>query len=159
MGFPVNAEFVQQAIAKGLIAADQLAPQFAETVKAKPLAKESPLPLSRISLAVRISPLRLASEANARGKLRDKIARKSAVKTAVKACLPEMQFQLPVTVTLTRLGGKRLDDDNLARSMKAVRDVVAEWLGVDDADPRIRWRYQSRPAYVMGCMITVRTRS
>lgn len=32
-----------------------------------------------------------------------------------------------------------LDDDNLTASLKPVRDELADWLGVDDADPRVRW--------------------
>jgi hypothetical protein len=51
-------------------------------------------------------------------------------------------------VTLTRIGPRDLDSDNLAGSAKAVRDAVARWLGVDDG-PRapVEWRYaQERPA-------------
>lgn len=40
---------------------------------------------------------------------------------------------LPLVVLLTRVGPSNgLDDDNLAGSMKAVRDQIAQWLGVDD---------------------------
>lgn len=39
----------------------------------------------------------------------------------------------PLVVTLTRVApSKGLDDDNLSGSLKAVRDEVAAWLGVDD---------------------------
>lgn len=50
-------------------------------------------------------------------------------------------------VTLTRLAGPRgrmLDDDNLRGCLKATRDAVAKWLGVDDADHRVRWEYEQR---------------
>ena len=45
----------------------------------------------------------------------------------------------PLLVTLTRVSPspKPLDDDNLAASLKAVRDQVAAELGVDDGD-RVR---------------------
>lgn len=49
-----------------------------------------------------------------------------------------------VTVTLTRCSVRRLDDDNLVASMKAVRDEVAAWLGVDDGDERVMWRVEQR---------------
>jgi hypothetical protein len=51
--------------------------------------------------------------------------------------------QLPCVVILTRQGPTRvqLDGDNLQGALKAVRDVVANWLGVDDADERVRWEY------------------
>jgi hypothetical protein len=126
------------------------------TMVPKPLSAPAPKPSGRLALTVVISPLRLASEANAGGKLRAAIARKSAVKDAVREALPTMAFPLPAVVTLTRLGGKSLDDDNLRRAMKSVRDVVAKWLGVDDADPKVRWRYRQRPAWRMGCKIQVR---
>lgn len=45
------------------------------------------------------------------------------------------------TVTLTRIGKKLLDDDNLRGACKSVRDGVADFLGVDDADPRVTWEY------------------
>jgi hypothetical protein len=49
---------------------------------------------------------------------------------------------LPVVVTMTRSApSKGLDGDNLAGSLKAVRDQVAQWLGVDDADQRVTWKY------------------
>ena len=42
---------------------------------------------------------------------------------------------LPCVVTLTRLApSSGLDTDNLAGAMKAIRDAVADWLGVDDKD-------------------------
>jgi hypothetical protein len=128
------------------------------TMVPKSLSAPAPKPSGRLALTVVISPLRLASEANAGGTRRAAIARKTAVKAAVAGAMPAMTFPLPAMVTLTRLGGKSLDGDNLQRSMKAVRDMVAEWLGVDDADKRIRWRYRQRPAWRMGCRIQVRER-
>lgn len=50
-----------------------------------------------------------------------------------------------VIVRLTRIAPRRLDDDNLAAAFKAVRDQVAECLGVDDGSPRIRFEYAQRP--------------
>lgn len=47
-------------------------------------------------------------------------------------------------VTLTRIGVRTLDGDNLQRSMKAVRDQVAEACGVDDGAKRIRFEYGQR---------------
>ena len=45
-------------------------------------------------------------------------------------------------VTITRLGKRKLDDDNLASSAKHVRDGIADALGIDDGDERLRWRYR-----------------
>ncbi len=42
---------------------------------------------------------------------------------------------------------KGLDTDNLSGGLKAVRDELADWLGVDDGDgARVRWRYEQRRA-------------
>lgn len=52
---------------------------------------------------------------------------------------------LPCTVLLERIAPSiGLDDDNLAGSLKAVRDAIAEWLGLDDRDPRVAWKYAQR---------------
>ena len=89
-------------------------------------------------------PLRLASEANARGSWHAGAARARLARAQVNAALRRAEpgpLPLPVVVRITRVGPRRLDDDNLARSAKAVRDAVAGWLGCDDADPRVSWVY------------------
>jgi hypothetical protein len=48
-------------------------------------------------------------------------------------------------VVLTRIApprSKGLDSDNLQRALKAVRDAVADQLGVNDGDKRVIWLYQ-----------------
>jgi hypothetical protein len=53
----------------------------------------------------------------------------------------------PLVVTLTRVAPRELDGDNLQRALKAVRDGIADALGVDDRDPRVTWQYgQARGA-------------
>lgn len=50
----------------------------------------------------------------------------------------------PLTVLLTRVRPARrqaLDDDNLKGALKAVRDGVADVLGIDDGSDRIRFSY------------------
>lgn len=49
---------------------------------------------------------------------------------------------LPVTVVLTRISPRKLDDDNLRSAFKAVRDGVADWLGHDDGNTLIDWQYR-----------------
>jgi hypothetical protein len=52
---------------------------------------------------------------------------------------------LPVVVRLTRVApSSGLDGDNLQGALKAVRDGVADALGVDDRDSRVRWEYAQR---------------
>jgi hypothetical protein len=48
----------------------------------------------------------------------------------------------PVTFILTRVSpGQPMDDDNVSGALKAVRDAVAEWIGVDDGDARVQYAY------------------
>lgn len=116
------------------------------------------------STAVRLRmPVVVRSEANLGGKLRCKLARKNQIKAGVHDALAQVFVgdaarRQPVTVTLTRLAAKKLDDDNLRRAMKPVRDEVAAWLGMDDADPRITWRYDQRAAWALGIELHVEFR-
>ena len=48
----------------------------------------------------------------------------------------------PVLVVLTRIGPRKLDSDNVQGALKAVRDGVADWLGVNDGDEsKVLWNY------------------
>lgn len=57
------------------------------------------------------------------------------------ACKSLERVEPPLIITLTRIGSRKLDSDNLAASFKAIRDGVADWLGVDDGDERLTWIY------------------
>lgn len=46
---------------------------------------------------------------------------------------------VPCIVRITRIAPRKLDDDNLQGSAKAVRDGLADALGVKDNDPRVTW--------------------
>jgi crossover junction endodeoxyribonuclease RusA len=46
-----------------------------------------------------------------------------------------------IRVRLTRIGKRRLDSDNLAGGFKAVRDGVADAVGIDDGSARYEWEY------------------
>lgn len=55
---------------------------------------------------------------------------------------PEYIAASKPTITLVRVGMRALDTDNLASSLKAVRDAVAAWLGVDDGPKGpVTWAY------------------
>lgn len=53
---------------------------------------------------------------------------------------------LPVVVTITRCSPGTMDDDNAVASAKAVRDAIADVLGVDDRDPRVTWVVRQKRA-------------
>lgn len=64
----------------------------------------------------------------------------------------------PLIVTITRLSARELDSDNLASSQKAVRDGVADALGIDDRDPRVTWIYAQEKAKGYAVRITISRR-
>ena len=65
---------------------------------------------------------------------------------ALKAATKWEYGVFPCTVTLTRVAPRELDDDNLIGGFKSVRDGVADWLGLADNDPRVKWRYAQQRA-------------
>ncbi|OHB81198.1 MAG: hypothetical protein A2W31_05145 [Planctomycetes bacterium RBG_16_64_10] len=54
------------------------------------------------------------------------------------------QMDNKLRITITRVGKRPLDSDNLAISAKHVRDGIADELGVDDGDKRLVWVYEQR---------------
>lgn len=92
-------------------------------------------------------PIKTVSEANEREHWRSRHGRRQKQRTVVRrdaaslkgAFEPEQDLE----VKLTRIAPRRLDKgDNLAGSLKAIRDEVAALLGRDDGpDAGIEWRY------------------
>jgi hypothetical protein len=92
-------------------------------------------------------PLRTSSGLNAREHFRVRAKRVRKEREGVAWVLTTARKPaLPCSVLLTRVApSSGLDDDNLAGSLKAVRDEVARWLGVDDRDRlTVRYRYSQR---------------
>lgn len=88
-------------------------------------------------------PLRTVSESNAHEhwRVRQRRAKEQRGTTALVMRSLSRPGPLPLVVTITRIAPRALDSDNLAGSQKHIRDGVADWLGIDDRDPRIEWRY------------------
>lgn len=94
--------------------------------------------------------IRTVSEANSREHWAPKAKRAQtqrdqlhyAWKMAIQGAFP---LNAPFTVTLTRIGPKKLDDDNNCRALKACRDQIAAELKIDDGSDLIEWRYAQEP--------------
>jgi len=100
-------------------------------------------------------PIRTVSESNSREHWAKRAKRAKAQRGAVVLTLRsvtlgevrnrwiyEACMLRGLVVTLTRIAPRALDDDNLRGALKAVRDGVADWLGLaSDRDPRITWQY------------------
>jgi len=92
-------------------------------------------------------PVRVNSNTNSWTGWKDTWARQKAQKKALfvywrKAAGAGFEVSLPCLVRLVRVGQKSLDTDNLAESMKSIRDAVAKSIGIDDGDERIKWEYE-----------------
>jgi hypothetical protein len=88
-------------------------------------------------------PIKTVAGLNAREHWRDRRRRVKAERDT--ACLV-VRSKLgrdprPCTVTMVRLSAGALDDDNLQGAAKAIRDGIADAIGVQDNDPAIRWQY------------------
>lgn len=65
----------------------------------------------------------------------------------------------PVVVEMVRVYGRRgkaMDDDNLANGFKAVQDMIAEWLDVDDGNrEQVAWVRSQEPGERNAVRITI----
>ena len=89
-------------------------------------------------------PLKTTGSLNSRELWQVRSSRvKKERKTVAWALVGQARPRIPCSVRLTRVAPSAgVDDDNLSGSLKAVRDQVAEWLGIDD-----RHRNQVRYVY------------
>lgn len=102
-----------------------------------------------VLLADLVAPVATISEANARSHPHARATRVRRQRETVMAHLASrfgLSRLLPVArVRLVRLGERALDTDNLAGALKAVRDAVAAWLGVDDGPGGLVWEVDQEP--------------
>ena len=101
-------------------------------------------------------PLRTGTGLNAREHHQARARRVRAERAAVGwklCCIPAPPA--PLIVTMTRIAPSAgLDDDNLVGSMKAIRDEIAKWLGVDDKCPSVKYVCnQRRGPWAVGIQI------
>lgn len=87
-------------------------------------------------------PIRTVMGQNAREHWGSRARRVKSEKEATWLCLHgKPKPAIPCEVVLTRLSPNKCDDDNLEGALKSVRDAIAIWLGVDDGDERVKYRY------------------
>lgn len=91
------------------------------------------------------APIRTVSELNDRsrwGQIRRKKRQRQDIRWILNV---SPKPSLPCAVLMTRIAPRALDQgDNLNSAFKAIRDEIAAWLGIDDADPLVSWRYSQR---------------
>lgn len=115
----------------------------------------SPLYVTRL-------PLILESRANARGYSLAHAKRHRVHRLAGKLALAAVGIgwakfigAQTMVVRIVREAPRALDDDNLARSAKSLRDGIADALGVDDRDERVVWLVDQAKAKVPSVLIEI----
>ena len=154
MAFPLNDD-IRRLAANGL---NGHLGDLAGTPAAAPAGRPAVDP-PKVGVTLWVPGLRLRSEPNEGGGLRARVARKAAVKAAVRDALKLVAvcgWRFPLRVSFRRVGKRLLDGDNLQGALKVSRDVVAEWVGVDDGDEaRVTWHYAQERARWYGLHIAI----
>lgn len=103
-------------------------------------------------------PICLPSLANTRLHWRRMASLKKKQKKIAALSMNDVEIpELPLLVTITRIGPRKLDDDNLASACKYIRDQIATKVGVDDGSDLYTWRYEQRKGkYSVEVEITTR---
>ena len=93
-----------------------------------------------------VLPVKLRSTINLREHWRVRAARAKATRhTSALVVRAHLGGKLPagvLRVRLTWVHHRLADTDNLATAFKAVRDGIADALGLDDGDRRLVWEYR-----------------
>lgn len=93
-------------------------------------------------------PIRLPSISNTRMHWRAVAQLKKRQRGATMYCMCAADRKaipkLPLVITITRIGPRKLDDDNLVGACKYIRDQIAQVIGTDDGSPLYTWRYEQR---------------
>lgn len=99
-------------------------------------------PLTSISTRI---PLATVSTTNVREHWAKRAKRAKAQRYEAYFWTPRLrELGFPLTITLTRISPRKLDDDNLRSALKSVRDGIADRLEIDDNDSRVTWEYGQR---------------
>jgi hypothetical protein len=151
----IGGKTLAQLASEGMIAPEQAGLKLVPAARTRTGKPREPQPRQlKLSFVIDVQT---TNESNRGGSLRGRLARKAAEKKATELVLPPWGVvRLPCVVTLTRLGVREMDGDGLRTSLKYVRDTLAKWLGVDDADPRVKWVYRQRAAWRAGVLVEVR---
>lgn len=92
---------------------------------------------------VHIAGLRLPSLLNLRKCWRALASLKERQRRRARSAVAGVELPpAPLVVTITRHGPRKLDDDNLQGACKAVRDGIADSVGVDDGSDIYTWVYK-----------------
>jgi hypothetical protein len=155
----------------GAVIQEAAAAQVSTAKKARKTRKKPRMVVATVAMEgdtlVAFIPAITRSEAN-ESKWTRKMVRKLSAKKAVKDTLG-CHYRLlvpfaeayhagkPIRVTLTRLGGRKLDACNLPSSMKAIEDALEGALLADDGSPLWIVEYRQNVGHHVGVQINLST--
>jgi hypothetical protein len=131
--------------------------------KASTPAPATPLPAAE-AFGVEMSmtlPIRLYSTTNERDwKKKSRIAKtqRAEISAWFGSWASLLRRGLPLSIVITRIAPRKLDNDNLQSSAKHVRDGLAAVIGIDDADPAICWETVRQERGPYATRIEIRSR-
>lgn len=97
------------------------------------------------------------SEKSARAKMQRQLARDSTYLACVNARLLALNGK-PLSVTITRIGKRRMDKDGNVSACKHIQDGVADGLNIDDGSELVTWEYEQELAKEFGVRVTIKAR-
>lgn len=90
-------------------------------------------------------PIKAPSLSNTRMGWQKFASLKKRQKNATALCMRNLDIpKPPLLVIITRVGPRKLDDDNLVGACKYIRDQIATIIGIDDGSPLYIWHYEQK---------------
>ncbi len=114
-----------------------------------------------LNLCTFVLPMKLVCSTNSRECWREIATRKKAQRRIAELATSTTSARFmaslgKVLVTITRIGKRRMDDDNLQTSAKYVRDGIADAMNLDDGDQnRVEWKYAQEIGKEYGCRVEI----
>jgi hypothetical protein len=152
VGFSIHDPAIQTALERGLISREQLglpplsppAPPPSRPSTAVATAEPGRWSITlEVGCQVRSEPNERCHWAVRRRRFQEQAgALRTAWEASPFAVVESWEHLLPLRVTFTRVGKRKLDTDNLSGGFKGLRDALAELLGIDDGDELLTWEYQ-----------------
>jgi len=99
-----------------------------------------------------VNPLNTREHWSKRAK-RSKAERRAAYLATYN--VPLWPSRVPIMVSLTRIAPRKMDCDGCTASFKAIRDGIADKLGVDDGSESIRFSCAQRKGKEYGIEVTI----
>ena len=105
-----------------------------------------------LTVVVTIPGLRVESETNNREHHMKRYRRSKTQKELTRAYLAllgrgvrdRLRASPRVVVRFVRVGGRKMDSDNLVAALKHCRDALADWLQIDDGSDWYDWRWPTQ---------------